>query len=610
MSQANLADALSDLCRRAAVGPDALSDGELLHRFAEARDQAAFAALVRRHGRVVWGAALRRTGDYQTAEDVFQATFLALARRASRLHGRTSLSGWLYTVSVRVARRAVRRANPVSVEPVADPQPGPLAELSARELLGALDDELGRLPEPFRLPVVLCCLDGLSRDEAAQRLGCSFGSLKGRLERGRELLRRRLARRGVSLTAVLGGLVVVPTAVPPQVSAAATAALLGGTPRPAAAALASTLKPGRFAGLIAVTAVALLGLGLALLPAGAPPTDDPKSPAKDAEPAPAAETIPVRVLRDGKPVVGATVWVAVPPRRATDKPDDPKPQVTGADGQVRVPIEPDARMHLSIFARDADGRIGEARVWEHDVSMNGPPVVHLVAVGELTGQIRSTDGKPLTGIELKAQQFNRRDDGHEPARPSNLNIPAWLQRDYTAKTDADGRFRIRGAPAGYEAYIPLTTDGFGQGYLLMEAGQPAAIELLQAGSLRVKLTGPGNVTETKGLALWLQPGGPTQKGATFVPRVTVELDGTAEVRVGNVSPGRYNVKSRGSAKYAAHISAKTEVVVSPGATAELAATVEPMAKVTGRLVDADTGKGIARTGVFLEIQDGNKRADG
>src|SRR4051794_956991 len=252
MSQATLADALTDLCRRAAPGADALPDGELLRRFAEGRDEAAFAALVRRHGRLVWGVALRRTGDYQAAEDVFQATFLALARRAGRLHGRTSLAGWLYTVAARFARRSVRRTRPVAVGPIADHRPGPLDALSARELVAAVDNELARLPEPFRLAVVLCCLDGLSRDEAALRLGCSFGTLKGRLERGRELLRRRLAARGVSLSVVLGGLVVVPAAVPPEVAAGTVSALTTGTPRPAAVALAGSLRTGRLAGLVAV----------------------------------------------------------------------------------------------------------------------------------------------------------------------------------------------------------------------------------------------------------------------------------------------------------------------------------------------------------------------
>src|SRR5262245_54879081 len=271
MHQATLADALTELSRRAAHGADGLPDAELLRRYAEARDEAAFGALMRRHGRVVWGAALRRTADRQAAEDVFQATFLALARRAGRLHTRTSLAGWLYTVGVRLARRAARRKPIVPLDHAPDPRPGPVAELSARELLTAIDDELARLPERLRMPVVLCCLDGLSRDEAAARLGCSFHVLKGRLERGRELLRKRLVDRGVSLPAVLGGLIVLPVTVPPEVNASTATAVLQGTPRPAATALAKTIAGGRRAGITAVVLAGLLGLGLSLMPGNSPP---------------------------------------------------------------------------------------------------------------------------------------------------------------------------------------------------------------------------------------------------------------------------------------------------------------------------------------------------
>src|SRR5207245_6694669 len=98
-----------------------------------------------------------------------------------------------------------RRRGQQSPDPL-DPRPGPLDELSARELLAAVDEEVERLPEVYRLPVLLCCLEGLSQEEVAARLGWTPGSVKGRLERGRRMLHDRLARRGLTLSAVLTAL--------------------------------------------------------------------------------------------------------------------------------------------------------------------------------------------------------------------------------------------------------------------------------------------------------------------------------------------------------------------------------------------------------------------
>jgi RNA polymerase sigma factor (sigma-70 family) len=600
MSKATLNDALSDLCRRAAPGIDVLADGDLLRRFAETRDQQAFAALVRRHGRVVWGAALRRTGDYQTAEDVFQATFLALARRAGRLHGRTSLSGWLYTVAVRFARRAARRTRPVPAEPVADQRPGPLDSLSARELLTALDDELTRLPKAFRLPVVLCCVDGLSRDEAAQRLGCSFGALKGRLERGRELLRRRLAGRGIALSAVLGGLVMVPAAVPPEVAAAATTALLSGTPRPAATALARSLSAGRAAGLVTAVTVALLGLGLTLLPAGAPPAD-PKSPAKEAEPEPVGETIAVRVLLDGKPVTGAKVW-GTQFSRGADPDAAPKPVTTGADGVARLPAPNGITRVAHLFARDPDGRVGVA-VFNMYFTPANSATIHLLPVGELTGRFRSADGKPLAGVEVRTVQFNRLDkNAADERRPSYVDVPEWLRAEFTAKTDADGRFRIPSAPVGYQAYAEVTTAGFGRGGLLAETGTPVEVNLQPAGEVRLRLTGPADAAATKGMSLFLGADDPRDNRSGFRARADVHLDGSAEIRVPNLSPNRHKVTAWASPLHPVRLVPAAEVVVTPGGTAELSVAVEPLAKMTGRVIDVVTGKGIPKVPVSVQSQ--------
>src|SRR5207245_1012416 len=149
----------------------ALSDGELLVRYARDQDEGAFATLVQRHGGLVLAVARRQLADRQQAEDVFQATFLALARSAERLGRDAPLANWLYTVALRTARKArVRDARRRDYEKAgaAPPAPpaDPLAEVSGRELLRAVDEELARLPEKYRLPVLLCCVQGLSREEA------------------------------------------------------------------------------------------------------------------------------------------------------------------------------------------------------------------------------------------------------------------------------------------------------------------------------------------------------------------------------------------------------------------------------------------------------------
>ncbi len=213
-----LSGIVRNLCRRCG---DAPTDGELLAQFASRRDEAAFAELVRRHGPLVLSVATRHLPDRQAAEDVVQATFLALARRAARLGRPPSLVNWLYTVAVRqarlVQRASMRHTAVLKRMPSAAPARDPLAEVSGRELLTIIDEELTRLPEIYLLPLLLCAVEGHSREEAARRLGWPAGSVKGRLERGRELLRKRLAARGLTVPAVLaGGLLTSPVVALPR----------------------------------------------------------------------------------------------------------------------------------------------------------------------------------------------------------------------------------------------------------------------------------------------------------------------------------------------------------------------------------------------------------
>jgi RNA polymerase sigma factor (sigma-70 family) len=198
---------LRTLYRCGVVGP--LSDEQLLDRFLAHRDEMAeeaFTELVQRHGPMVLGVCRRILGDAHEAEDAFQATFLVLARKARSVVRRDKVANWLYGVAVRTAReargRAARRRTreervsiPISVEPPDDGSPD--------ELRAILDEELARLPARYRGPVVLCELEGLSRPEAARRLDIPEGTLSSRLSRAKAQLRDRLARRGVTVPAVV-----------------------------------------------------------------------------------------------------------------------------------------------------------------------------------------------------------------------------------------------------------------------------------------------------------------------------------------------------------------------------------------------------------------------
>ena len=183
-----------------------LADRELLERFSKGGDEAAFTVIIDRHGPMILGVCRRALGNLHDAEDVCQATFLVLARKAASIRKSTSLPGWLHGVACRGAaaftrararrERRERRMAPALVKDAA-------GEVSWREIQSILDEELEQLHQRYRAPLILCYLGGKTRDEAAQQLGLKSATLHGRLERGRNLLRERLTRRGLSLSAAL-----------------------------------------------------------------------------------------------------------------------------------------------------------------------------------------------------------------------------------------------------------------------------------------------------------------------------------------------------------------------------------------------------------------------
>jgi RNA polymerase sigma factor (sigma-70 family) len=190
--------------RQALQTPGGLTDGQLLERFASARDEAAFEALVRRHAPMVLGVCQRVTDNVQDAEDAFQATFLVLVRKAGSLRDREAVGCWLHGVARRTAlearaRTLRRQTRERQVECM--PHPAVEQQLPDLELRQLLDQELDRLPEKYRQAIVLCDLEGRSRKEVATQLGIPEGTLSSRLAAGRKRLADRLVKRGLAVCA-------------------------------------------------------------------------------------------------------------------------------------------------------------------------------------------------------------------------------------------------------------------------------------------------------------------------------------------------------------------------------------------------------------------------
>jgi RNA polymerase sigma factor (sigma-70 family) len=278
--------------------PTGPSDPELLERFTRTGDEAAFAALVRRHHPMVLGVCRRVLHHAQDAEDACQAVFLVLARKAASVRGREALAGWLYRVASRVATKA-RAAKRLSPAPEDLPGPDDTArDVSWREALAVLDEELVRLPAAYRAALVLCYLEGRTQDEAARQLGWTVGTLRGQLERAREKLRARMLRRGVSLPAALFG-VALGGAATSTASATVIARLVVGQ-RPAVPARVAelaeegarsmfTAKTKAGAALVFAAGVLAAALGVAAQPGG-PPKDPPPAKAPTPPAVPAAKT--------------------------------------------------------------------------------------------------------------------------------------------------------------------------------------------------------------------------------------------------------------------------------------------------------------------------------
>jgi RNA polymerase sigma factor (sigma-70 family) len=503
--------------------PAGLSDRQLIERFNHRRDdddaEAAFAALVARHGQMVLGVCRQLLGDRHLAEDAFQATFLVLARKAQSLRDPDRLATWLYGVALRTARKARTRVTrqhqheqgdvmDAMADSVIEPTSPPAEQTFLdREQAEALHGEIDRLPGAFRSPIVLCYFEGLTLDEAARRLRCPAGTLRSRLARAREKLRRALTRRGVVLPATALAAALSPrsasASVPPHLCDVTAKAALRFATRQAAASIATTLAHEVLRAMTMhklITAAATLLL-VAALATGAGYLNHPMAIGDEPRQEPAAVQTPATARSDDaawKPAPGRMFVVG----RVLDPAGAPVPNATvgvsmrrkllfagiGSEGIHPVPIGQAGSDASGRFRLDAPrassaqhAEFGAVAVapgyglgWaDLDPDEDRPSAeIRLMPEQVIEGRLFDVQGRPVPGVLVSVSAIRRalspirlaqghviedRSEGPDRWWGRVHDLPGWPK---PATTDADGRFTLHGIGRGLHVSLSVLDPRF------------------------------------------------------------------------------------------------------------------------------------------------------
>jgi RNA polymerase sigma factor (sigma-70 family) len=514
---------------------DDAPDRQLLERFAASHDEAAFAVLLKRHGPMVLGVCQSVLHDWHDAEDVFQAAFLILARKAGSIHRREAVSAWLYRVAYHLAVKAqagAARRRIYEQRAAAMPSADPVLDMSLREMRNVLNEELQRLPEVYRAPVVLCCLEEKSLEEAARLLGWTKGAVKGRLQRGRERLCQRLRRRGLEVSAGLAAAALSTSSASAQVSALLTASTLRATLQIAVgeeqaagvisvqvAALVQGASRTMFLSKFQVVAILVLTIGLSAAGLGtlshrglsARQADkDSRATAKPAAPAEKTAkgslTIRGRVLDpDGKPFAGAKLYLVAP-------------SAGGKTPTVRATSGDDGRFEFSFSSSGTDKTTPDhgtdqiaavapgfgcdwASVGDADAGREW--TLRLVEDVTIRGRILDRDGKPVAGPKVRVLGVaaypgedltktleETRVRGVTGGAVKHWNGPLPGQAAVVT-AGADGRFRLAGF--GRERTVRLAVEGPAIEYttitVMTRAGEAVVGPPMPEGFRRAKVYG-------------------------------------------------------------------------------------------------------------------------
>ncbi len=546
------------------------------------------------------------------AEDAFQATFLVLARRAASIGRRERLASWLYGVAVRIAKDARRRSARVRS---AERRLMEVSKLESEtmedrdDLIPLLDEELYRLPGRYRSALVACELEGKSRREAAGELGIPEGTLSTHLARGRKLLRERLRRRGVDLgVGPIAGILrpVVELTIPERLIGPTVRAAVA--PSSGATAVVSSAVSSLAERVLKMMFLARLTLIVAALVAGTvgalsvvmvvrPATAAAPQAAVPREPGP--EDLPGRVVdKTGAGVAGVDIWAMDGPSWT---PKTVAKTTTDVQGRFVVPWAQARRRqqgadNFGLFVRGRDGSVG----WQHPVWYNSADgkgaEIEVHAVGDVRGRLTDQNARPIAGIEITPQVIARsRADGIW------LSLePAALFRTTTA---TDGSFVLKGIPHGATITAILAAPAFGSPTVHWDTSQAVTIALDgRLGRISGRLKPPDARGLAPGLPLWLgrspRPDhSPPERFELWYSR-NASADKDGAFVFDGLPPGRYLVGGSFDRDGLVATKPQSEVEVGPGAVAPLEIPLQRMPMISGRVVDARTGKGIAGLGLW------------
>jgi RNA polymerase sigma factor (sigma-70 family) len=597
-----------------------MASGDFLIAFSRDRDPAAFEGLVRRYGPLVQAACRAVLPDPADADDAFQATFVLLHRKADTVRDGRTLGGWLFRVARRTAlglKTAGTRRRDCETR-AARPEPVGGSDVSWREACAVLHEELDNLPPRYRLPLILCYLEGRTRDEAATELGSTPDSLRGRLDRGRARLRQRLEKRGITLSAVLLAAVAADAVSPRLVSTTIASARTAG-PISVLPHVASIWKGGLTAGLAAAV---VLGLAFRRDDAhGQPAPEESKVAAALPK---AIEPVPAKTVTVSGVVVGTSgsgvCSVKVIIRRQDQTNEEGVTARTDPGGRFQAVI-PEVAADTQMVAV-SEGNEVFAAGWH---AWTGPAHKELRLREArddtpIQGRILDLEGKPVAGVILTVQAVHAfRDGGPQDfvdwlagkrARPVQNTLHG-APPGVTAKivTGMDGKFRLTGI--GRDRMVQLHVAGPNLAHEFIDVATVAAITD-PVGPRPTRVNPPtfdhavAPARLIRGTARDIDSSKPVPglkvNGYGGASTTTTDKDGRYELP-GNKKGPRYSVYAR-AADGSVYFPSMAEAADIAGlAPLEMDLKVKAGIPVRGRLKDAATGNPVVGTVRYWALVD-------